>query len=126
MLGQDHAVDAGGLRSAQQRAEVLGILQRVQRQKQWRLLELLGAGQDVVDVDVMKPVGFGDDALMVVASVTVQALAIDEFDLDVAGVRCFDVVVQAVGRVGDDDAAYGAAGAERFADRIAAVQEVQR
>ena len=60
-----------------------------------------------------------------IACVAVEAFAVNEFDRDLASPRGLDVVVQAVGGVGEDDAADGAASAERFADRVTAVQKVQ-
>ena len=45
-VGIDHAVDAARLGTAQQRAEVLGILERVEHQHERRLAALAGARED--------------------------------------------------------------------------------
>ena len=46
---EDHAVDAGRLGAAEQRAEVLRILERVEDEHERRLAALRGAGEDVVE-----------------------------------------------------------------------------
>jgi hypothetical protein len=66
------------------------------------LLLLLGLSQDVIDMDVAEGIRLSCDALMVVAGVTIQGSAVDEFDWDTSLVRGFDVVIQAVSGIGEE------------------------
>src|SRR5581483_1432370 len=118
------AVDADRLGRADQRSEVLLILELIEEQEQRRLVPALGDDEDVVEVgvlvvehlgrDVLVPVGVGD---------AVERAAVEDLDR----------YVGAAGEVGDltqwgagggpgaqVDAADGAARAERFVDDVAA------
>jgi hypothetical protein len=65
------------------------------------LLLLLGLSQDVIDMDVAEGIRLSCDALMVVAGVTIQGSAVDEFDWDTSLVRGLDVVIQAMSGIGE-------------------------
>jgi hypothetical protein len=66
------------------------------------LLLLLGLSQDVIDMDVAEGIRLSCDALMVVAGVTIQGSAVDEFDWDTSLVRGLDVVIQAMSGIGEE------------------------
>ena len=52
-------------------------------------------------MDVAEGIRLSCDALMVVAGVTIQGSAVDEFDWDTSLVRGFDVVIQAMSGIGE-------------------------
>ena len=63
---EDHAVDSCRLSTAQQRADVMRILERIQDKDEWRLAPLGGPGEHIGDA--REPTGLHDqgDALMAV------------------------------------------------------------
>ena len=53
-------------------------------------------------MDVAEGIRLSCDALMVVAGVTIQGSAVDEFDWDTSLVRGLDVIIQAMSGIGEE------------------------
>jgi hypothetical protein len=77
---EDHAMDTGRLGTAQQRADVLGILQRIEDQHERRLGTLRCPRQDVVQRG--EPARFDDERDALVAIETGQRSQRTAFKLD--------------------------------------------
>ena len=122
-FGNDHAVHARAFGGADDRAEVVGILQLVENDEEGRLVLFLRVGEDVVERAVILGGGEGDDALMGSdAAEKVELGAVDLLDRDLLFPR--------LGEDADNSAAFftlchhdlvdGTAAAQRFADGISA------
>jgi hypothetical protein len=66
MRRKDHAVDTGALGAAQEGADVVGILERVEDEDERRLVALVRAGQDVIQGGELTRLDDECDALMAV------------------------------------------------------------
>jgi hypothetical protein len=80
---EDDAVDAGALGTAQQRADVVWVLERVEYEDERRLAALLRTGEDVVEAGELSWLDDERDALVAVeASERGQRAALDLDDRD--------------------------------------------
>ena len=119
---EDDAVDPGRLGAAQQRADVLRILERIEDEDERRLVALRGTGQDVVER--REPARLDDerDALVAVEpGDRGQRAALDLDDRDAQPGRVEDELLEGVPALRDDQQAMGGpAGREDLLDRAAA------
>ena len=86
----DDAVDAGRFGGSQERAEVLGILERVENQGEGRLLALDRPGKEIVDRGEPAAVGDERDALVAVEAGQGgegATLDFDDWDAQARGVQ---------------------------------------
>ena len=115
-LGNDHAVDAGGVGAAEDGAQVLGVLDSVQRQDQARV-----RGQQPLQGAELARRQLGCHALVIAMSEGVDPLSGNRVDAGQAGeLDQPRVGLQALG----DEHALDAAGAGSLQDRVAPVDHV--
>jgi len=114
-------MDAGRLRAPQQRADVLGILERIEDERERRLAPLDGSGKDVVDSGVYAGLdGKGDPLVTVEASQRGQRPAFDLDDGDPEARRVENESFQRLAALRNDEQAMGrSAGDECLLDRTA-------
>jgi hypothetical protein len=78
--GIHDSVNTNGFRASQKRAEVLGILERVEYEHEWGLVPALGGGEDRFDVDQRAWLGDERDALVTVETGQGSERAALQFD----------------------------------------------
>ena len=123
---EDGAVDAGRLGAPQERAEVLGILERIEDKHERRLAALGGAREDLVGGGPTARVDDERDPLVAVeAGDRGQRAALDLDDGDPQARRVQHELLERVPALRDDEQAAGlAARDERLLDRSAAGDEL--
>lgn len=92
VFGEQHTVDADGLRSAQQRTEVLGVLQAVEREQERRV-----GASEVRERYIGEWVRFGDHALVMGANERVKALSLGSLNRDMIAAGKVDEVALLTG-----------------------------
>ena len=120
--GVDDAMDPRSLGRTQQRAEVLGILQRVEHEDERRLLAFDRPGEDVVQAGVLAAVGDERNPLVAVeAGQRRQRAALDLDDRDAQVGRVEDELLERLTALRNDQEADGLpVGDEGLLDGMAA------
>src|SRR5688572_2193191 len=123
MLWGDHAVDARALRRAEEHAEVLGILQRVDHEHEPGLTQRVEVEQELVELHAGLALDDRDDALMVLDGRDALDLhRIDVADEDAASLGLGDEVLHRTGLraalVRDEEPLQHASGADRLEHRV--------
>jgi len=126
MRREDHAVDAGRLCGPQERSDVLGILERVEHEDEWRLAPLHRSGEDIVDAGIGPRLDDeGDPLVAIEAGERGQGPALDLDDRDTEAGRVQDEPLQRLASLRDDEQAMGRpARDERLLDGATAGDEL--
>jgi len=100
---KDHPVGSRGLGASEQRADVLGILERIEHENERRLAALDGPGEDVVEArEPPRRDDEGDPLVAVEPSQRCQGAALDLDDRDAKGRGVQDDPLERLPALGDD------------------------